>query len=60
MTDSEPAPEFRRLGPDHLVGDRTDVGGRFRRATPDDWAALQTVHEAHARDRTLALRRDEA
>jgi predicted acetyltransferase len=46
--------------PASLVGDRTDVGGRFRRATPDDWAALQTVHEAHAEDRTLALRRDEA
>lgn len=33
--------------------------GRFRQADADDWAALQAVHESHAEDRTLALRRDE-
>ncbi|MEF8851676.1 MAG: GNAT family N-acetyltransferase [Haloarculaceae archaeon] len=40
---------------------RRDPDGdwRVRRATADDWADLQTAHEAHAADRELTIRRDE-
>jgi len=31
-----------------------------RRVTADEWATLRDAHEAHAADRTLTLRRDEA
>jgi predicted acetyltransferase len=42
-----------------LATDDDGGGGRFRPVTVDDWPALQSVHEAHAADRTLPLRRDE-
>jgi len=47
--------------PEALAFARRDSNGngRFRRVTADDWERLQSVHESHAADRTLAIRRDE-
>ncbi|MFB6087453.1 MAG: enhanced intracellular survival protein Eis [Haloarculaceae archaeon] len=46
--------------PEALSAARDDRVGRFRPVDADEWADLQPLHETHAADRTLTLRRDEA
>lgn len=45
--------------PETLASACDEASGQFRRVTADDWERLQAVHEAHAAERTLTIRRDE-